>query len=685
MEKVNILLVDDRGDGIIALQSVLTDPEYNLVVANSGREALKHVLSMDFALILMDVQMPDMDGFETAALIKQRERSRDIPIIFVTAINKTDRFVANGYSAGAVDYLFKPIEAHILRSKVSVFVELFKKNRLIQQQSENLRDLERREKIRALSEMRLKAIRHYRNLADAMPQIVFWARHAGVMEYFNRFWHQYTQLDPNSSIGEGWRAAVHPAQLKEIDEKWAHALRHKIGFEMHCRFRNGQNGEYRWHLLRVTPDDSEKPNVEGWTGVAVEIHGEKTTQEQLLMAKRMAEAASETKSRFLANMSHEIRTPLGVILGFVELLADENYRSTDKTNLVSVIRRNGQLLSKIIDDILDLSKVEAGKLEVDRNELSIVDLLNGVKTFMSIPAEEKGIDLQVHIEGEVPKKILSNSMRLHQILVNIIGNGIKFSSQGKVVVTASLRREPKPLLHIIVQDSGPGLTAEQISNLFHAFTQGDSSVTRKFGGTGLGLVLSRKLARVLGGDVTISPSQPGEGCKVEITVETGPLDNVEMVSALDSVKAVSAAPPEPTEKATGNTQFGLSAHASGGSLEGMKVLLVEDSKDNQLLIRHMLHAEGADVSVAENGIEGVAKAKSDSYDVVLMDIQMPMLDGYGALAKLREDGYDRPVIALTAHGMVEDKKRSLESGFASHITKPVDRVSLIEQITAVVA
>lgn len=664
--KINILLVDDRPEGLITLEAVLTDPEYNLVKANSGNEALAHVLAYDFAVILMDVQMPEMDGFETATVIKQREKSKNIPIIFMTAINKDDHYITRGYSVGAVDYMFKPLDAHVLKSKVAIFVDLYKKNKLLQEQGEALRDSEKRDRLRMITELELEGRRRYQNLADAIPQIVFRVGRDGHIEYFNQYSCQYIGASLKDSLNDSWKKAVHPKDLQDIRRKWLLARRTLVGFEMESRFRRGETGEYRWHLFRIVPDFNNISELQSWIGFATDIHDQKMIHQELLTAKKMAEVANETKSRFLANMSHEIRTPLGVILGFSELLMDPKIEPAEKNQALSAIRRNGDLLSKIIDEILDISKVEAGKLDLEMTEVPVVDLLKDVKSFMGLQAKEKQLDLELEIQGEIPTKIISNSTRLQQIFVNVIGNAIKFSPKGLVKVDVSFqaqKSEDSAYLCVNVRDSGPGLTSQQIDNLFQPFTQVDTSMTRKHGGTGLGLALSKKLAIALGGDITVQPSRPGEGCNFLIKVKTGHVENVAFTSSLDSKNASS-----------------VKENANYANLEGIHVLLVEDSPDNQILVSRFLTMAGARVDLANNGREGVNKALAGDYDVVLMDIQMPELDGFGALKELKNQGYKRPIVALTAHGMIEEREHCLHVGFDDHLTKPVNRFTLIEQV-----
>ncbi len=668
---INILIVDDRPEGLIALESILKKSDYRLIKANSGREALAHVLAHDFAVILMDVQMPDMDGFETTSLIKQRERSKNVPIIFLTANSQAEHHVSMGYSVGAVDFVLKPLDPHILKSKVAVFVDLYRKNVLLQEQAEFLRDVERRERLRTLHELESEGRRRYQNLADAIPQIVFRADKVGAVEYFNQFWIRYSGLALEESVGTLWQNVVHVKDIPVMQESWREGSRQQVGFECECRLRQSQSGLYRWHLLRVVPETDHVGALVSWIGVATDIQDQKLVQHELLLAKKLADSANETKSNFLANMSHEIRTPLGIILGFSELLIDSQTSVEEKTKAIGTIRRNGDQLSKIIDEILDLSKVEAGKMDVERSEVVVGDLLRGIKDFMNLPATEKGLELKFEIEGSIPSRINSNATRVQQILVNLIGNAIKFSPSGVVSVTASYRvaadDNTKSWLSMRVKDSGPGLSAAQIEGLFQPFTQVDTSMTRKHGGTGLGLAVSRRLARALGGDIVVNLRSPGTGCEFEVTVPAGDPSNLEAIPFLKTLK-VSA--PIQEEK--------IKAPAS--SLKGISVLLVEDSLDNQALVSRFLMMEGAVVELASNGLEGVDKAMAGKHDVVLMDIQMPILDGYGAITRLRKSGFEKPIIALTAHGMIEDRQRCIEVGSDSHLTKPVNRTALIERV-----
>jgi signal transduction histidine kinase/CheY-like chemotaxis protein len=385
---------------------------------------------------------------------------------------------------------------------------------------------------------------------------------------------------------------------------------------------------------------------------------EREITRNLKLAKEAAEAANEAKSNFLANMSHEIRTPLGAVMGFSELVVDPQLETTDKTSYVSAIRRNGELLSNIINDILDLSKVEAGKMEVQACETSLPQLLTDTLTVMKFLAEEKGIRLEVHRDKNLPDIISTDQIRFKQILINIIGNAIKFTSKGSVFVEIAMKEmRDQTQIVVTVRDTGKGIAPEETGKLFSFFSQGDVTTTRKYGGTGLGLVLSKKLAGLLGGDIALLETNLGKGSTFEITIDAGRVHYAKFP----------------------NSQMTL-VGAKNTTLENLRVLLAEDSPDNQILVTRLLEKAGASVDTVSNGEDAVSLAEKGQYDVLLMDLQMPIMDGYEATSKLRKNGYKGKILALTAHAMLEERNRCLRSGFDDHLTKPISSTILLEKV-----
>jgi PAS domain S-box-containing protein len=674
-DTVDILLVDDRPDGLLAMEALLSEKKnYHLVTAPSGLEAIQLVAKHDFAVILLDVQMPHLDGFQTAERIRTNPQFANIPIIFVTAINKDDRYVYRGYETGAVDYIFKPFDPMILRSKVAVFADLHLQKRMVRFQAEELSRREAIEHRAYLQSVELDNLRRYRNLADAIPHIVWRASSDGTLEYYNQLWCVYTGMNLEESMGVGWQKAFHSDDLKLLLRKWMKAIQIGESFEMECRIRR-YDGVFRWHWIQAVAEKNANAQTIAWLGTCTDIQDRKNSEKKLIEAQKSAEAASQAKTQFLANMSHEIRTPLSAIMGFTELMLDPHLSDEEKTNNLLVVQRNSQQLLKIIDEILDISKVESGRLEIEKVETDLMDVFSSVISLLRVSAESKGIALRFRILTHIPDHVWSDSTRLRQILINVIGNAVKFTHQGFVEVQATygMLADGTSQLRLIVQDTGIGLDPETSQKLFTPFLQADSSTTRMYGGTGLGLALSRQLARAMGGDVWLERTELEKGSSFAIEINAEPTDDAEWVNAdqesqtaTDFMKdASSRLPviPEPRKE-----------------LAGAKILLVEDAEDNQALISLFLKRAGAEIDMANNGREGVEMALKNDYAVVLMDIQMPFLDGYEATTKLRQAGYDRPIIALTAHALREEREKAIRTGCNGHLTKPIDRLELIESL-----
>jgi signal transduction histidine kinase/CheY-like chemotaxis protein/HPt (histidine-containing phosphotransfer) domain-containing protein len=391
---------------------------------------------------------------------------------------------------------------------------------------------------------------------------------------------------------------------------------------------------------------------------------------ELTKARNVALEAARTKAEFLANMSHEIRTPMTAILGYVRLLSKAGVSRNEQAEHLGTIRRNGEHLLHILNDILDLSKIEAGRMTLERVACSPAELIHEIASLMRARAGEKGLALDVDWDGPVPARIQVDPTRLRQILINLVGNAIKFTDAGHIRITVGLATsaDRTSLLRIRVADTGCGLTEEAQARLFESFTQGDTSTTRTRGGTGLGLAISKRLAEMLGGDITVE-STLGAGSTFVLTVATGRLDGVPMLAHPSEVVRA------PAESRT---------RAAVAELDA-RVLLVEDAIDNQRLLAFYLRDAGAEVDTADDGISAcekaiAASAAHDPYDVILMDVQMPKLDGYHATARLRGSGYDGIIIALTAHAMESERSKCLEAGCNDFLAKPVDPEDLIETI-----
>jgi len=398
---------------------------------------------------------------------------------------------------------------------------------------------------------------------------------------------------------------------------------------------------------------------------------------EITHAKQQAEAASLAKSEFLANMSHEIRTPMTAILGYADLIIDPDSCALDFESHVRTIQSNARHLLTIINDILDMSKIEAGHMMVEHIDTDPAQIIAEIASLLRPRAIGKGIDLRIAYDTPLPTAIRSDPTRLRQILLNLAGNSIKFTEIGSVTIHAACDPDGERMTFRVV-DTGIGMTEEQRASIarFEAFTQADTSTTRKFGGTGLGLRISNSLATMLGGGIEVD-STPGEGSTFTVRIATGPLEGVDLRTPAQASDL--AGTPEPSA----TTALPVSSGAEKPEpLKGLRILLAEDGPDNQRLISFHLKKAGAEVTVADNGLiaaETIESATPDTMPhVVLMDMQMPELDGYSTTRRLRQGGCTLPIIALTAHAMEGDRQRCLKAGCDDYMTKPIDKAKLIE-------
>lgn len=375
-----------------------------------------------------------------------------------------------------------------------------------------------------------------------------------------------------------------------------------------------------------------------------------------------AEAANLAKSQFLANMSHEIRTPLAAVMGFSDLMSREALPDDERATMNAAVQRNGKLLLRLVDDVLDLSKIEANRLQLEEAEVDLAEIIRDIGSTLSFRAEEKGLEL------ELPKgegSYLSDGLRIKQVLLNVIGNAIKFTSHGSVRVSLEVQKNytksnaGSDRLVFRVVDEGVGLTEDQASRLFQVFSQADPSTRRSFGGSGLGLVIARQIARALGGDVKLVNSVHKQGSTFEVSF-----------LLKRSVKA------EPDRKAPSSDD------KANHNLQGLKILAVHDSPDNLTLLSLYLRGSGAEVHLAENGLKAIREVRSKPIDVVVLDLQMPGMDGHETAEEIRRLGFDRPVIALTAHALNSVHEKCLRSGFTQVLTKPISRVDLLNSLAA---
>ncbi|RYZ57438.1 MAG: PAS domain-containing sensor histidine kinase [Proteobacteria bacterium] len=381
------------------------------------------------------------------------------------------------------------------------------------------------------------------------------------------------------------------------------------------------------------------------------------SERELKAARDKAEAANVAKSQFLANMSHEMRTPLGVMLGFADLLLDSYGQEDELKEGLDAIRRNGKHLLGLIDDLLDIAKVEAGQMQMELTQVDLKSELNNIVNQFKFKCSEKGIDLEIQASSSLPDQITTDALRFRQILLNILSNALKFTASGSVKVNVFLLPDSAlktQFLCLDITDSGCGITPEQAKLLFKPFAQADVSTSRRFGGTGLGLSLARNLAEALGGSLDLLRSEVDFGSTFRIKLPTGH-------SYVNHLA---------TEVLNDESQ--IFKDEQMGSLEGLKVLVVEDAQDNRLIISRFLEHAGASVQCVDDGEKGVEFASSNEYDIVLMDLRLPVMDGYSASSLLREKGCETPIIALSADINENDDEMAKNKDFDAYLSKPIN-------------
>jgi signal transduction histidine kinase/ActR/RegA family two-component response regulator len=418
--------------------------------------------------------------------------------------------------------------------------------------------------------------------------------------------------------------------------------------------------------LLTAHGELEERVLERTTQLRQEIVQRERTQADLERARDAAQAAVSAKSEFLANMSHEIRTPITAILGYVEILLEE-YKDRSGGAELAIIERNSQHLLGIINDILDISKIEAHRMSIEEIPCSMVQLVADVHSLMQVRAISKGLEFQVEFFTAIPETIRTDPTRLRQILINLVANAIKFTQIGEIKLRVSFQGGEKPIMQFDVIDTGIGMSDEDIGRLFLHFSQADSSMTRRFGGTGLGLCISKRLAEMLHGDVVLVESRPDIGSHFRATIAACPIENAPLLN-IKSLFGV--------EQQT-SPQIAAAQTTAAVSLRG-RVLLAEDGPDNQRIIAFLLKKVGLDVAVVENGKLALEAAwaavrEGAAFDLILMDMQMPVMDGYEAASTLRREGYRGPIVALTAHAMSSDRQKCLEAGCTDYASKPIQR------------
>lgn len=692
-DRVNILLVDDHAENLLALRAILDELGENIVTAESGFEALRYLLEQEFAVILLDVQMPGMDGFETAALVRQRTATQHTPIIFLTAIDKNAQSMARGYEVGAVDYLFKPFPPEVLKAKVAVFIELYRKTQEIRRQADLLhqtnRELGKTNKVmgalfRQLEERNTEINRERDFIAAVLEtagSVVVVLEPDGSIVRFNSACERIIGITSHEAAGlmfvdefieEDGRASARQCIERilrgEHPVECEYGLRTPAGERRVIAWSNtaiyDTDGHARYLIctgvditerklaedeIRVLNSDLEK-RVERRTAQLEDANRELTqevaersrTQRELEVAKEAAEAANSAKDRFLAVLSHELRTPLTPVLASIEVVQDDPTLSDSVRERFQTIRRNVELEAQLIDDLLDLTRIAKGKLQLSFDLIDVHALLRNVLEICDAGVREKNLHIDVALEAG-KHWVRGDSARLQQVFWNLVKNAIKFTPDGGRIDIRS-RVDDSNRIALEITDTGIGIQAEALGKIFDAFEQASRDITRLFGGLGLGLSISKALVEAHGGDIHARSEGDGRGAtfSVVLPVESAPVET----------------PGEPTAESVASTRSDI------------HILIVEDHRETNLVMQMFLERQGYRVSSARTVTDALQLATDTNFDVVISDISLP--DGTG-LDLIRTLKTVKPVIgiALSGFGMETDIQRSLEAGFAEHLVKPV--------------
>jgi PAS domain S-box-containing protein len=508
----------------------------------------------------------------------------------------------------------------------------------------------------------------FRTLSETIPHMIWTASPDGKKNFFNKYFLDYTGKNFDELTGDGFSKIIFPADLEQDLQLWDHSLKTGTDFKMEKRIRR-HDGIYRWHISHGIAQKDEQGKITGWIGSSTDIDEHKSFYKDLIEAKVLAEKttliaedekekaeiAMQSKQQFLSNMSHEIRTPMNAIIGFTKVLMKTDL-TEKQTKYLQAIKSSGNTLIVLINDILDLAKVDAGKMIFINAPFQISDSITTILHLFEIKIQEKNLQLVKEYDAEIPKVLLGDSVRLHQILINLLSNAIKFTSEGKIIVSVNLLNEDKEkvTLEIKVTDTGIGIPENKIKNIFIDFEQAYTDTSRVYGGTGLGLAIVKQLVEKQGGTISVN-SKADEGSTFSFTLNF--------------------------QKTNDDVIFENVTERYETETKALKVLVVEDIKLNQLLVRTILDDYKFAWDIADNGKIAIDKLQSDSYDIILMDLQMPIMNGFEATEHIRNKmNLQIPIIALTADVTSVDLGKCKAAGMNDYISKPIDEKLLYRKI-----
>lgn len=649
---VKILMVDDRAENLFALEVILSNENYMCVKASSGTEALdilRH--EQNFALILMDVQMPNMDGFETVELIRKIEKLKHVPIIFLTASMDTMVNVFNGYKAGAVDYMIKPLSSEILKAKVAIFVDLYKKNRELILQKEQLKLLNND----ILTQKQLS--KYSLSIIEASHDPLFAINPLGKITDMNNATIKVTGVSRKKLLNTNF--VNYFTDPQQADEVWREVFEKCFITNQPLVIKDGKLTDVLFNGS-IYKDDAG--NVLGAVLVARDITEQKRNENELIEAKgkaetarKIAEDAVKSKQQFLSNMSHEIRTPMNAIIGFTKVVLKTELTDKQKEYLTA-IKMSGDSLIVLINDILDLAKVDSGKMKFEQTPFKMALSIAAMLHLFEPKIQEKNLKSKLEYDSRIPEVLVGDPVRLHQIVLNLVSNAVKFTSKGKITVSVQLLSEDdeKVTIEFAISDTGIGIPENKIDEIFENFQQATSDTSRQYGGTGLGLAIVKQLVEPQGGTINVK-SKVDKGSTFSFVLSFLKTDaKAEYITAIEPIDS---------------------------DVKNINVLVVEDIALNQLLMKTLLDDFGFEREIADNGKIAIEKLQHQNFDIILMDLQMPEMNGFEATEYIRNTLHSNiPIIALTADVTTVDLAKCKTVGMNDYVSKPIDEKLLYSKI-----
>lgn len=653
-----IMVVDDNPTNLKLLTEILSSEGYKVRPANGGELALLSVAFKTPDLILLDIKMTGMDGYEVCRRLKVEEKSCEIPVIFISALDDVEDKV-KGFNLGAIDYISKPFQANEVLVRVKNHLQL--KQMQIQLKKTNAILMAEIAERKLIEESLFKEKERFKITLLSVGDGVISTDNKGKIEIVNEVAQALLGWSQEEARGKDFGEVVHiiSAITREKCEDPVQKVIETgkiIGLANHTVLI-AKDGTERHIADSAAPIKDENGNITGVVLVFRDVTEEMEKQEEIIKSKEeaaVANAANIAKSQFLANMSHEIRTPMNGFLGMIQII-EMTELTKKQREYMEIVRTSSDALLKIINDILDYTKIEVGKMKLEKIVFHLRKVINDVASLFKLSAVGKGVILEVSIGSDVPENFIGDPFRLRQIISNLIGNAVKFTNEGRIDVfirMAEVRNSAEVKLEFVVKDTGVGIPDDKRNILFKSFSQADDSNTRKYSGTGLGLAISKSLVELMEGEIWVE-SREGKGSSFYFTC---------MLEMVDMEKDA--------------VELGTQAQGEGQKKNELRILLAEDDVVSQMVLEDLSGRKAWQIILSNNGQEAVQAYQKQKFDVIIMDCQMPVLDGYQATRAIRQlenlRGTYTPIIAMTAYALTGDREKCIEVGMDDYLTKPIN-------------